>query len=967
MMAAADVALLAQTAASQVESQPRTIAVLPFRNITGKPADDWLTDGIAETVATDLQQYSPLAVVPRETLFSGGGDAAGRVTDLDTAVDVARARGIAWIVTGGFQRLGSTLRITARIVSVNAGVAVAAVRVDGEVDALFGLQDRIVEGLAPRIAEIAGVSPPRPAPLVADTAPLPDTRPSPDAIDTPGLTISEPVGSGDAPGEVTGAISVGGDPARAGFAVNAGELTGRPSVRPPRVDVVPTLDGRLDDLAWQQAAVISEFVQRQPLDGAPATEDTEVYIAYDNTNIYIGVHAHYSDPSMIRANRTDRDRPIADDTFLVYIDPFLDQQRAYVFGANAYGVQTDSILNAGPGGGGGSGGRGGNFSPGQGGFGPGQGGPGGAPRGDDSWDALFDTAAQRVDDGFVVEMAIPFKSLRYPRRAGGVPHQWGFQLVRTIRGKDESVVWSPVTRSVAGFLPQMGVMEGMTGLSTSRNIEILPTFTAVQRGALEAPAGDFIDGDPEPEGGINFKYGVTSNLTADLTFNPDFSQIESDQPQIEVNQRFDLFFPELRPFFLEGAEIFNFRGPVNLVHTRTIVDPKYGAKLTGKAGKTSIGVMYANDEAAGDLADATDPRFAGQSATTFVGRVRYDLYSESFIGAIYTDRQLLESYNRVAGIDTNFRVGDTHSFGFRAAGSEDRDVDGVETTGHMLNANLRKSGRNLSYNLAWYDLSPDFDTDVGFLVRTDQRWGFANAAYLWWPESWLISWGPQVTYARGYNFDGVLEDEATTGGLQLNFARNIRTNFNASSILEQFGGIDFQKTRYSTFTTVSTSTRYAFGLGYNGGDQIFFDEEDPYLGYDRGVTVFINARVFPRLNSNININTNRFTDPRNGDDLVFDVKIVRALTTYQFTDRFLLRNITEFNTLDETLGLNFLFTYRVNAGTVFYVGYDDRYQQADRIERDLDGDGIDDRLFQTTATKRTNRAFFLKFQYLFRY
>jgi hypothetical protein len=347
--------------------------------------------------------------------------------------------------------------------------------------------------------------------------------------------------------------------------------------------------------------------------------------------------------------------------------------------------------------------------------------------------------------------------------------------------------------------------------------------------------------------------------------------------------------------------------------------------------------------------------------------VRYDLYAESSIGAIYTDRQLLDSYNRVGGVDANFRVGDTHSFGVRVAGSKDRDVDGAETTGYMLNANLRKSGRNLSYNLAWYDLSPDFNTDVGFLVRTDQRWGFANAAYLWWPESWLISWGPQATYARGYNFDGVREDEATTGGLLFNFARNIRTNFNASSILERFGGIDFRKTRYSTFTTVSTSTRYAFGLGYNGGDQIFFDEENPYLGYDRGLSAFVNARVFPRLNSNININTNRFTDPRSDNELVFDVKIFRALTTYQFTDRFLLRNITEFNTFDETVGLNFLFTYRVNSGTVFYVGYDDRFQQADQIERDLDGDGIDDRLFQSTATKRTNQAFFVKFQYLFRY
>ena len=756
--------------------------------------------------------------------------------------------------------------------------------------------------------------------------------------------------------------------AQAGFAVSAGVLTGRPTISPPRIQEAPTLDGRLDDLAWQDAAVITEFVQRQPLDGAPATEATEVYVAYDSTNIYIGVYAHYSDPTMMRANRADRDRPVADDTFLVYFDPFLDQQRAYVFGVNAYGVQSDSIFNSGPGGGRrrGGGGRGGNFPAGSGGFGPGRGGPGGAPRGDDSWNALYESAGQRVDDGFVVEIAIPFKSLRYPQRRDDTPHRWGFQIARTIRGKDESIVWSPVTRDVDGFLPQMGVMEGMTDLSASRNIEILPTFTAVQLGSIDTQTRDFAEKDPDPEGGVNFKYGVTSNLTADLTYNPDFSQIESDQPQIEVNQRFALFYPELRPFFLEGAEIFNFRGPVNLVHTRTIVNPRYGAKLTGKAGNTSIGVMYANDEAAGNLDDPTDRTF-GKAAQTFVGRVRYDLYSESSVGAIYTDRQFLDSYNRVAGIDANFRMGNTHSFGIRAAGSEDRDLDGGETAGHLINANFRKAGRNLSYNLAWYDLSPDFNTEVGFLARTDQRWGFSNVSYLWWPESWLISWGPQFTYTRGYNFDGVLEDETASTGIQFQFAKNIRTNFNANAIMERFGGVNFQKTRFNSFTTVSTDRRYAFGIGYSQGDQIFFDEENPYLGFDRGTTLFINARVFPRLNSNININTNTFSDPRNGDAPVFNVNVFRGLTTYQFTDRFLLRNITEFNTFDRTFGLNFLFTYRVNAGTVFYVGYDDRFQQADHIERDLDGDGIDDRLFQTTATKRANRAIFLKFQYLFRY
>ena len=196
----------------------------------------------------------------------------------------------------------------------------------------------------------------------------------------------------------------------------------------------------------------------------------------------------------------------------------------------------------------------------------------------------------------------------------------------------------------------------MTDLSRSHNLELLPTFTTIRFGALDRATGRFSDRDPSPEGGLNLKYGVTSNLTADVTFNPDFSQVESDLPQIEVNQRFALFYPELRPFFLEGAEIFDVRAPITAVHTRRIVDPAFGAKLTGKVGRTSVGVLYASDAEPGNLDDATDPAF-GSSADTFVGRARYDLYAESHVGTIFTNRELLGGHSRLAGVDLELPSG----------------------------------------------------------------------------------------------------------------------------------------------------------------------------------------------------------------------------------------------------------------------------------------------------------------------
>ena len=376
-------------------------------------------------------------------------------------------------------------------------------------------------------------------------------------------------------------------------------------------------------------------------------------------------------------------------------------------------------------------------------------------------------------------------------------------------------------------------------------------------------------------------------------------------------------------------------------------------------------MIYANDESPANIEDAADPAYQ-QSAQTFVGRLRYDLYAESHIGAMVTNREFLDSHSRLAGIDSNFRLGDTHSVAFRAIGTQHRDLDGVATSGHYAEAVLRKQGRNLTYRLISYVLSPDFKTDVGFVRRTDQRRTFGNVAYRWWPETWLISWGPRARYGRDYMFDDTLQDENAEVGLNFNFARNISVNGEVSRDMERYGGINFFKTRYRLFGRMN-DRRFGIGGGINRGDEIFFDPTNPYLGYETGLFSFISLRPISRLSSGININAVRFNDPGGENLEVFDVKIFRALTTYQFTERFLFRNISEFNTFDRTLGLNFLVTYRVNAGTAFYVGYDDHYQQADLIERDRDGDGIEDQLFNTTEPRRTNRAVFLKFQYLFRY
>ena len=689
-----------------------------------------------------------------------------------------------------------------------------------------------------------------------------------------------------------------------------------------RATLPPTIDGRLDDAAWTTAAKVTSLVQLRPTEGAPASEATDVFLAYDSQTLYVGIHARYRDTGLVRATRADRDATANDDTVTVMFDPFLDQQRGYAFSVNAYGVQSDALLS------------GGAFA---------------TP--DTTWNVLYRSAGILVEDGWTAEMAIPIKSLRYPSRPAGQPHTWGFQVQREIKGNNETSTWRPISNNIPGPLAQMGLLTGMRDFSTARNFELLPTATTV---ATERLASGAIHKDDIAEAGLNMKYGLSSNVTLDVTVNPDFSQIESDRPQIEINQRFPLFFPELRPFFLEGQEIFRINGPFNFLHTRTIIDPQIGAKITGKSGRTAFGLLVANDQAAGRLDNPLTPGF-GSAAGVVSGRVRVDVGRESFIGVLANDREFGTSHSRTAIFDGSYRFGSNYRL--QTTGGLTRHVDaaGVRRTGHMSDIGFSKQGRSLGFVVAQNSVSPDFRNDAGFQARMNYRRLFSNISYRWWPQSWVINWGPRIGHNRLYDFAGVLNDQDTTFTMQGAFARNVTLSGSGGRILERFQGIDFWKMRYTASATINTSRSVLVRADLSVGDEVRFIAA-PYLGHSLVYSATVTLRPSSRFQSEITLNTTRFTDVRT-DVVDFDVKVVRAVTTYQFTPRLLIRNITDLNTLNKTFGLNVMGTYRVNAGTVFFVGYDDRYRQGQRI----------DALHYTDdAYRRTNRALFAKVQYLFR-
>jgi TolB-like protein len=373
---------------------PGVVAVVPFVNISATPADDWFGASIAETLAADLERLDAVAVVGREGLAAeaqalGAGMASSAAGDAERWLrEVSRRHGAAWLVAGGYQRLGDRMRITARLVDTGTGAVAAGVKADGASSEIFALQDRIGEELAAALVASLARADRAPAPTDRASSP-PDVagrygdgsgngngydsgngngiflprRTPPAGGDAVARGPAGPMAlaAGDSPGgrfagaarprepvetDVNGEIALGGAPMTAGFGVaeGVGILTGRPTMRPPRTRERPRVDGRLDDAVWRDALHITDFVQQNPVEGAPASEATDVWIAYDSQNFYLAVHAHYDDPSLLRANRIDRDQAFEDDNVAVYFDTFLDQQRAYRFSVNGYGVQGDAIL-----------------------------------------------------------------------------------------------------------------------------------------------------------------------------------------------------------------------------------------------------------------------------------------------------------------------------------------------------------------------------------------------------------------------------------------------------------------------------------------------------------------------------------------------------------------------------------------------------------------------------------------------
>jgi hypothetical protein len=523
-------------------------------------------------------------------------------------------------------------------------------------------------------------------------------------------------------------------------------LPGTPSITIPRLPRAPALDDFLTmrpqgEIA-QQMTRITGFTQRNPHDGASVSETTEAYLGYDQKNLYV-VFVCFDKPGQVRARMSPREDIYDDDQVEVMLDTFHDRRRAYAFQTTPLGVQWDAIWTE-------------------------------ASREeetsahfDTSFDTVWDSRGKVTNHGFVVWMAIPFKSLRFPSTKR---QQWGIILYRGIVRKTEDSFWPRISYKIEGRMGQAATLYGLEGISPGHSTELIPY--GVMRGFRALDTRDssnpfFQNATAQGQPGMDAKFVIRDHFVVDLTANPDFSQVESEDPQITVNQRYAVLFPEKRPFFLENEDFF--RTPMNLLFTRSIGDPSAGIRLTGKDGPYSVGVMATDDRSPG-LSLPDNALFSDVRSYFTMARASRDIFRQSSVGVLYTDWECPASgeFNRVGGVDTHLKLNSNWTVDAQAVtSSSNLNLDceanlypfssgnrgnGNYYAGPAEKAELRHDGLHFTYDGIYSDISPGFVSVPGFINRVDIREAIQVADYRFRPKrGWVVDWGPSLS--TRYDFD----------------------------------------------------------------------------------------------------------------------------------------------------------------------------------------------------------------------
>ena len=1047
-------ALLLVSASAQAQVAPTgaagdTVAVVAFANITGAAEDDWIGFGIAETITADLAGTGAVSVVGNDAVEAALRAArvdAGTADLTDTpAVQAGRTLGARWVVSGGFQRLGQQVRLTARIVDVATAAVRHATTVDGVLTDLFDLQDRLSADLrrglsAPGPAMAAnlppaGAAPPPPMrrpgaprhpfagdPPVAEGGRPPFVPPGggagagrrppfggPGGDAGAGAGRRPPFGGpgGDAgagagrrppfggPGGDAGAGAgrrppfggPGGDAgagagrrppfgAPSGTAAGAGgtagfaaaaprvidgpppplapatlarDAAGRVTIRAVPLDQRLDVDGTLDEGVYEIVEPLTGFVQQQPDEGAPATERTEAWVFYDDNSLYISARNWDSAPeSRWVANEMQRDsfQLINNDTFSVALDTFYDRRNGFAFMVNPIGGFFDYQIT-----------------------------DEGNPNSD--WNPIWDVRTGRFAGGWTVEMEIPFKSIRFP---GGESQMWGIQLGRNVRWKNEWNYITPVAISAGPGMFRLsaaGTLAGLQVPSGNRTFEIKPY--GIGSSATNVATDVYNQGDYN--GGVDVKYGVTENLTADFTVNTDFAQVEVDEAQINLT-RFSLFFPEKREFFLEGRGIFDFGRGVSFgggggpmgggrpgsggffgggdvptvffsrrigLESGTTVPIQAGGRLTGKVGDFTLGALNIQTD---DVMDVAVP-------TNFtVLRLKRDILRRSAVGALFTGRSVSlneQGSNEAFGVDGVFSFYDNVNFNGYYAKTQTPGLVGEDES---YQAAFTYNGDLYAVSVDHLLVGDNFNPEVGFMRRDDFRRTYLQAKYA--PRPAGIEAVRQFTFGGSYDYfetvAGVPETELAQANFQIEFENSDRFTADVQRAYEFLDapwervlGTDYMIPAgeyvfrdYYVSYSMGAQRRLSGNLSLQYGE--FYHGEITSMGYSRG-----RIEVTPQFSFEPSISFNHVKLP----EASFTAPLAITRVTYTFNPRVFFSGLVQFNPVQEVVSTNLRLRWEYRPGSELFVVYND---QRDTLL-------MPDQRFPMLQ----NRAFVVKFTRLFRF
>ncbi len=701
------------------------------------------------------------------------------------------------------------------------------------------------------------------------------------------------------------------------------------------------MDGVVDEEMWRDALRLEMPYEIWPGENAAAGIRTEAYLAHTDSHLYVAFKAWDPEPEQIRARMSDRDTAWDDDAVELVIDTFNDQRRAYYLRANPLGIQMDRA------------GRG---------------------WGDRSWDGVWSSRGKIHPWGYSVEMEIPFSTLRF--QAGSGPQTWGFDVQRSHPRSDRrSLSAVPRDRDNDCTLCQYPKLSGFRGISAGRNLEVVPTLVGGRADTL-GDSGDLESGAEEVDAGATVRWGMTPSLTLSATANPDFSQVEADVAQLEINRTFAINFPETRPFFLEGAD--SFSTPFRAVQTRSIVDPSWGLKLTGQQGRNGIGVFVAEDEVTNLLIPGRQFSSSAQAEGTSTSSVityNRNVGERSNFGAMVTAREGEEYENTVAGVHglVAFSPRDVieAQFLFTDTVYPDEVVEGSElpeqnVDDHALTVAYRHDSRDWEWDLGYTQVGDDFRADLGFMPRVGYRRGSADLERIWRRDSGGL-WTYQSVSAEVRQLedvDGGMLNRQNQLRYQINGKLQSRLSFGTYTGESSWNGRVFDQDGHWLSLSSRPLGSFQWSLSSNWGDSIDF-------AHTRAAeSVTLRPRLELDMGRRFKLRANHTLQQLDVDGgRLFEANLSQVRLVYQFTPRTFVRAIVQYRdiareaelydaTVDpktERLFNQLLFSYKLNPQTVFFLGYSD-----DR----LGGEALDELgNLQFLDLEQTSRTFFMKLGY----